>query len=129
MQNQENTDPVTIGSYTLNYLFYADDVVLISTSSEGLQNCINALREFSEKWKLEINLDKTKVLTFNNKGKETQNKYKYGSELIQPTDKYTYLGIDLDQTGTFKQAINTLHNKGLKALYKMQQLQSCVQNP
>lgn len=122
IQNQRNTDPITIGSYTFNSLFYADDVVLISTSSEGLQNCITALKEFSDKWKLEVNLDKTKVLTFNNKGTLTQKEYKYGTDKIQQTDKYTYLGIDLDQTGTFKQAITTLQNKGLKALYKIQQL-------
>ena len=35
------------------------------------------------------------------------------------TDKYTYLGIDFHKDCTFTHAINTLHNKGLKALYKL----------
>ncbi len=122
-----NTDPVTIGTQTLNALLYADDVVLISTSSTGLQNCINALQAFSEEWKLEINLDKTKILIFNKK-EPTAPKFQYDDKEIQHTDKYTYLGIDFHEDCSFHHAITNLQDKGLKAMFKLQQLVENVTN-
>ena len=122
LKNEENTDPVTIGTFTLNALLYADDVILLSTSSKGLQNCIRTLKEFSDTWKLEVNLDKTKTLIFNNKNQQNNEKFWYGNKEIQQTSKYTYLGIELDTTGTFTEAIKSLHAKALKALYKLQQI-------
>lgn len=42
------------------HLFYTDDLVLISTSAAGLQNQINLLQTYNEKWLLKINLKKQK---------------------------------------------------------------------
>ena len=64
-----NIDGVIIGHEKLSCLLYADDVLLVSTSSLGLQKCLNTLKYFSDKWKLEVNLNKTKALIFNKKGK------------------------------------------------------------
>ena len=38
-------DPVYLNYYALNFLMYADDVVLLSTSKQGLQNCVNKLEK------------------------------------------------------------------------------------
>jgi len=127
INKQSNTDPVTIGDKTLSLLLYADDVVIVSTSSTGLQNCINALKTFTEEWKLELNLQKTKTLIFNNK--ETySHKFYFGEGEIQCTDKYTYLGIEFDQNCNFQQAINSLQNKGIKAMFKLRQLTDSITN-
>ena len=78
---------------------------------------------YSHQWKLQVNLEKTKTLTFNKKNETVDNpKFKYNNEIIQTTNKYTYLGIEFDSTGTFKTANETLFLKGLKALYKLQSL-------
>ena len=47
---------------------FADDLVLISETAEGLQNCLNALQNYCDKWCLSINTDKTKVMIFNKGG-------------------------------------------------------------
>ena len=44
-------------------LKYTDDLVLMSTSKEGLQKCRNNLKSYCDKWKLEINTKKTKVVS------------------------------------------------------------------
>ena len=44
---------------------YADDVVLLSNTKSGLQNCLNSLHLFCEDWKLTVNIDKTRVIIFN----------------------------------------------------------------
>lgn len=117
-----NTDPVTIGSQKLNSLLYADDIVLISTSQKGLQSCINAVKQFSDTWKLDLNLNKTKVVIFNKRGKLFQETFSYGSEKIECVQSYTYLGIHLHCSGSFSNALDHLFNKGLKALHKLTKL-------
>ena len=54
--NENN--PVFIGTNKVNCLMYADDVILLSTSREGLQNCLNSLYAYAEKWKLKVNTEK-----------------------------------------------------------------------
>ena len=45
--------PVTLGDITFNHLFFADDFVLISESTEGLQNCMDwKLHKLRKKQKL-----------------------------------------------------------------------------
>ena len=44
-----------------NALAYADDIVLLSKSKEGLQKAIDQMYDFCEKWKLKVNSDNTKV--------------------------------------------------------------------
>ena len=43
---------------------YADDIVLISSSAVGLRKHLHTLQEYSTKWKLDVNTDKTKVCVF-----------------------------------------------------------------
>ena len=64
--NENN--PVFIGTNKVNCLMYADDVILLSTSRGGLQNCLNSLYAYAEKWKLKVNTEKTQVITFNGGG-------------------------------------------------------------
>ena len=49
----------------INALMYADDLILLSETNEGLQAQINKLNDYCEKWKLEINEKKSKVMIFN----------------------------------------------------------------
>ena len=47
---------------------YADDLVIFSSSKEGLQKSSDAASAFFSKWNLDINYDKTKCITFNKRG-------------------------------------------------------------
>ena len=47
---------------------FADDLVILSESSKGLQRAIDRLQDYCTKWGLTINIDKTKVLIFNSGG-------------------------------------------------------------
>ena len=48
-------------------IMYADDTVLFADSKENLQNCLNGLNSYCNKWKLQVNAEKTKVLIFSNR--------------------------------------------------------------
>ena len=41
-----NHDPVIISKYLTNVLMYADDLVLMSVSKEGLQKCLDDLHSY-----------------------------------------------------------------------------------
>ena len=57
--NKDNTDPVVTEDTSVNILLYADDIVLLSQSKEGLQNSLNILHDFCYTlctWKLKVNI-------------------------------------------------------------------------
>ena len=45
-------------------LLYADDTVLMSEITNGLQTLLNIFYEYSKLWKLKVNIDKTKIMVF-----------------------------------------------------------------
>ena len=46
----------------IKFLLYADDVVLISESADDLQNMLNTLNNWCNKWRLAVNESKTKIV-------------------------------------------------------------------
>ena len=57
-------DPVHLGDTKVSCLLYADDLVLLSQSDSGLQESLVKLECFVKKWKLKVNLKKSKILIF-----------------------------------------------------------------
>ena len=66
---EKTNDPISIEEKSIHCLMYADDIVLLSKSSQGLQEKLNKLKDFCNDWCLNINIKKTKVLVFNKAGK------------------------------------------------------------
>ncbi len=102
-------------------LLYADDLVILSTTAEGLQTSLNKLETFCNKWKLNINRDKSKVMKFSKGGtrKRPNPTFRVGEEPIEITKKYTYLGVEISDNGSFKGAQQALYKKALRALFKL----------
>ena len=67
------SDPLFLPDGTkLNCLLYADDLVLLSKSKQGLQHCLNTLSTFCEKWMMNVNLKKTKTMTIQKNARKPQ---------------------------------------------------------
>ena len=49
-------------------LLYSNDIVVFSDSAEGLQNGLDSLFIYSQKWKLKINVMKIKTIVFRKGG-------------------------------------------------------------
>ena len=120
--NNKNTYPLKLGQHNLNHLLFADDLLLISETSSGLQNCLEQLSNFCNKWKLNVNINKTKAMIFS-KGKKDFTKFKFTFQDIQIdiVEKYKYLGIIFYFNGNLKHAADDLYNKGLKAFFLFEQ--------
>ena len=51
-----------VGDLPVHSLLYADDLVLIARDRRDLQSQLDALDKFSKSLKMEVNMDKTKVM-------------------------------------------------------------------
>ena len=54
----ENCDPVHIGDSHVNSISWANDLLLLSTSKEGLQQCLDNMKTYCYKWGLVVNTEK-----------------------------------------------------------------------
>ena len=107
-----------LADLVISHLLWADDLVLLALSPTALQENINILLEFCQLMGLEININKTKVITFHPpRSKHTQSQFYLGELPIKNTETYCYLGIVFHQNGTFTAANAELRAKALRALY------------
>lgn len=111
-------EPLTLDGKNISCLLYADDIVLLSESSNGLQNCLNNLKLYCDKWNLEVNIDKSKIIIFNKSGKVLKGySFFYNNQSLGLVNQYKYLGIILKPSGSFVEAINHLSKKASKAMF------------
>ena len=113
----EACKPVKVGRSTLSCLMFADDIVLLSESEEGLQNCLLELEKYASDWDMTLNKKKTKIMIVQAYGKTPKVDIKYQGQTLETVDSYKYLGTIISKTGSFKQNEQYLKGKGLKARY------------
>ena len=58
--DENKCDPAKLITENVSCLLYADDLVLVSESATGLQNCLDNLNKYIQRWKLSINFSKNK---------------------------------------------------------------------
>lgn len=87
---------VNVSGRRLNNLRYADDIVLISTSSEGLQLLVEEVSNVAIEFHLEISNKKTKVMAVTNEH-EDLNIFCRGERLSQ-VNSFKYLGSVIEHT-------------------------------
>ena len=109
-----NGDQLKLFDKKLSCILYADDIVLLSKTTHGLQKLISGTEDFCNKWQLTINVAKTKIMVFNSRKKYNMQWIIYDQE-VEVVTSFCYLGIELDNKGTFKKAITRLYNKSWKA--------------
>ena len=110
---------VTLANQKVQLLLFADDVVLLADSIKGIQDLIDRLAEYCKTWKLNINVDKTKVVIFNRKQYAHQVPLILDNMKLEFVTSYKYLGIILSSNGSFKPAISTLAKQASKALFSL----------
>ena len=112
-------DPVCLTHNHISCLLYADDLVLLSNSEKGLQNCITKLSSFCKDWGMNVNLDKTKSLVFSSSRRLKDVHITFQGKDIENVKSYTYLGVTYNHLGCFNEAKHNLYLKGLKGQFKL----------
>nr|WPH61295.1 reverse transcriptase [Somniosus microcephalus] len=112
-------------------LFYADDLVLLSPTEQGLQQQLDLLDKYCQNWALTVNLKKTNIMIFQKRPRCQENKYQFtlSDTTIGHTMSYTYLGLTITASGSFSIAVNALKEKARRALYAIKRKFYNIQIP
>ena len=104
------------GPPNANLLLNADDLLILSRSEIGLQNCLKNSNSYTKKWKINVNLDKIKIMVFNKNGRNIHANVTLGGKSVTTTNKYCCLGVILTSSASFQESQRE-YRKGSRALY------------
>ena len=116
------TQGITLDSETtLTHILWADDLVLFSTTSEGLQKQLNHLFDYCKRWQLIVNTAKTKVMCLKKNSREkVSNPLYFNSEQVETVEQYKYVGCVFSSRGNvFSAHVKYTHDKARKAMFSM----------
>lgn len=78
------------------------------------------MKQYADLWLLEVNLNKSQVIIFNQTGRLLQSlPLWYGEKTLKVVKSYTYLGVEMTAGGTFHFARETLADKAGKAMFPL----------
>ena len=119
----------TLSGKPINCLLYADDLVVLSLSREDLQMKLKQLDEYCKMWKMDINVEKTKVVIFSKKYFQAENFY-IGENTIEQVRQYKYLGLLVTDNFNLKNTESNIHDRARKALFSFNKInQNCELTP
>ena len=67
-----------------------------------MQNQINYFYDFCKKWRLKVNIKKSKALFFSNGRLPNNIKFNYNDKELKIVAHFSYLGLVFSKTGSFK---------------------------
>ena len=116
-----NCDPVSLNNTDqINALAYADDIVLLSTSKEGLQKAIDITEQYCKTWKLKINQSKTKSMVFSRGNQKINTTFKVNGTNLENVKEFKYLGITVHKKScSFTPTLKHFRTKATRALYSL----------
>ena len=108
--------PIEFQEIQISHFLFADDLVLLSLTKEGLQTCLNKLDKYAADNAMIINTDKTKAMIFNQSGRMIWQSFKIGIKQLRQVQTFCYLGFEIKASGTVTLATQTLCDKTNKAM-------------
>ena len=100
-------------------LCIAYDLILISGTSSGLQNCLNRLQCSYQKCKLNVKIKKTRTVIVSERQPSVQNQFTFETKPLDICKSYTYLVSIISNNGSFKLNINALCKSASRAMYNL----------
>ena len=92
-------------------------MVILGKTPQELQAHLNNLAIYCDKWSLEVNSSKTRIMVFRKRGALREDeRWFYKNEPIEIVDQFNYLGCVFKYTGNFATNNEFIIGKSLKAL-------------
>ena len=113
--------PLKLLDHDVSCLLFADDLVILSESKTGLQNCLNNLEEYCNKWQLTVNVNKTKSMIFQNKinNRNEEDFLMFKNSKIENVTEFKFLGNKIKCNGSMEPSSEELAKKARKAMYSI----------
>lgn len=124
--------PIVIA--TTFMLLFADDTSMFAKSAKHMRQMIKNLENYTDKWGLTVNLDKTKMVLFRKQSDLAQDAlnetFTFKGQKIDYVDTYRYLGLTLHYNGTWEIQKSEAKSKALRLTYKLREkLRQCPSLP
>ena len=127
--NDKQSMPLQLINSKIGSLLFADDLLILSETKDGLQNSLNNLSLYCDNWQLSLNINKTKTMIF------TQSKHKveptfvnYKNKAIENTTEYSFLGILIKNNGNFSHSTLNLTRKAKKVFFAIRSYTNSLNN-
>lgn len=101
--------------WSINCLFYADDLVLFARSRKQLQDMLNCLAEFCSANCMSVNPSKTKVVVFSTKKTPPIRNFLIDGEPVEVVSEFCYLGITFASNCRFDAQLSLTKRKAVLA--------------
>ena len=120
--NNDNDSDIFLqeSEHKVNILMYADDLIILSETKEGLQKQIDKLAKYCSKWRLQINNKKTKVMIFNRGNKMINTNFHTNNTKLENVKTFKYLGFSISAKNcSFLPTIEDLSIKANRVVYAL----------
>ena len=104
----------------IRFLLYADDLALPSRTEQGLQTLLDRLEAYCSKWKLSVNVPKTKVVVFDSRRcapPRDSYSFTYAGQPVECVERFKYVGLWFHESGRFKETANDVLSASRRAMF------------
>ena len=113
-------DPLKLIDTKIGSLLFADDLIILSESETGLQNSLNNLSNYCDKWHLTVNVQKTKTLVFQNSCCKLQKPFiRFKNNYLENVKEYKFLGSLITSNGSLVNSSLELSKKARKVMFSI----------
>ena len=100
-------------------LLYADDTVIFSESVTGLQDGLNLIKQYCDRWRLDLNIKKCKVVIFSRGKVRKMPHFFLGNEELEVVSDFLYLGLKLNYNNRMHVAQKDLCDRASRAMFSL----------
>jgi len=119
--NSDGQRGITIDMMELFILLFADDIVLFDFTPVGLQKRLDKMAIYCSKWKLKVNIDKSKIIVFRKGGPLRRGeKFSLNKQYLEMVSSYKYLGVHFSSSGSWYKTQKTLAQQAWKVVQILQ---------
>ena len=92
---------------------------MIANDAESLQTSLTHLSEYCQKWKLTINIDKTKIMIFSKTQWNGNFKFQYEGRDLEIVQEFKYLGVIFNYNGSFVKNRKHVYEQAQRAMFSL----------
>ncbi|KAH0813872.1 hypothetical protein GEV33_008919 [Tenebrio molitor] len=108
---------VVVGREKVWSLAFADDMVIVEKSEREMKEMMRNLEKYVRKKKLGVNVEKTKMMVFNEKKrKNEESEWKWEESKIERVSEFKYLGYTFNERATDKAQVREVVRKANKVV-------------
>ena len=99
---------IKLQDQNLNSLWYADDGALLAASPPSLQQTLDSLAQYCDRWRLRVNTAKTKVMACRfspNTASLPAPSFHYKGAALEVVETFCYLGVPVSNDGSHRAAM------------------------